>query len=616
MRLALLAICSAVFLFSVGCAGCGVKTIKCQDFTDCPTNQLCVKGECRATNVSGGGPGGGGSATGGGATGGGVTGGGTGAGATGGGSACTSTCSDDLQASIDCMGVRTDCPMGTGCSPTGCIDPCAAAAAAGSTIGCDFYAASVPPQTETVGSCYAVLVANTWNTPVTLTVKHGAQTLDVSSFARIPHDVNGTLTYDPLPAAMGGGVQLPQGEMAILFLAQDDSGGSPPIFYTPCPSTPALQTTFQLDGTGFTSSFEISTSAPVVAYDMYPYGGANSHVTSTSLLIPTSAWGTNYVGATPTEPLGPFNPYLQLYGKDDNTQVAIQAPVAIQGGAGVAPAAANAVARYTLNKGQVLQLSQPQELSGAFVRSDKPIAVWGGHVCMNLPTGVAACDSGHQQFPAVPLLGNEYLAVRHKERNPGANEPALWRFVGAVDGTTLTYDPPVGGPATLSAGQTVTFQHRGPFRVTSQDASHIFYVTQMMTGGEINNDQGDPEFVNIVPPQQFLRSYLFLTDPTYSSTDLVFVRPLASDNTYHDVTLDCAGVVSNWFGIGGTNYQYARVAWTRAGTGNCRNGVHRATSTAPFGLTVWGTDEYTSYGYPAGMSVRPINTVVVGPEIN
>ncbi|MBL8917178.1 MAG: IgGFc-binding protein [Archangium sp.] len=614
MRLALLAVFSGVVLFAVGCAGCGVTTIKCQDFTDCPNGQLCVKGECRATNATtGSGPGGGGTGAGtsGGGTGAGTSGGGTGAGTTGGGNPCPSTCSDDLQASVDCMGVRTACPAGTGCAPTGCIDPCQAAAAAGSTIGCDFYAASVPPQTETIGSCYAVLVANTWNAPVTLTVSHGSTMLNVSSLARIPRNNGGTLTYDPLPMGV-----LPQGEMAILFLAQDDVNGGSAIYYTPCPITPALQTPFQLDGTGFTSSFHISSTAPVVAYDMYPYGGANSHVTSTSLLIPTSAWGTNYVGATPTGPLSIFNPYLQLYGSEDNTQIAIQAPVAIQGGSGVMGAAANTVARYTLNKGQVLQLSQPQQLSGAFVRSDKPIAVWGGHVCMNLPDGIAACDSGHQQFPAVPLLGNEYLAVRHKERNAGANEAAMWRFVGAVDGTTLTFDPPVGGPATLAAGQSVTFSHPGPFRVFSQDSAHIFYVAQMMTGGEANNDHGDPEFVNLVPPQQFLRSYLFLTDPTYTTTDLVFVRPLASDNTYHDVSLDCFGVLGPWFGIGGTNYQYSRVSWARAGTGNCSNGAHKAFSTAPFGLTVWGVDEYTSYGYPAGMSVRPINTVVVGPEIN
>ena len=49
------------------------------------------------------------------------------------------------------------------------------------------------------------------------------------------------------------------------------------------------------------------------------------------------------------------------------------------------------------------------------------------------------------------------------------------------------------------------------------------------------------------------------------------------------------------------------------GVGGCNNGVHTATSEVPFGLTVWGYDSYASYAYPAGMSVEPINSVIVPP---
>ena len=36
----------------------------------------------------------------------------------------------------------------------------------------------------------------------------------------------------------------------------------------------------------------------------------------------------------------------------------------------------------------------------------------------------------------------------------------------------------------------------------------------------------------------------------------------------------------------------------------------------PFGITVWGYDSASSYAYPAGASVKPINTVVVPPVPN
>ena len=41
------------------------------------------------------------------------------------------------------------------------------------------------------------------------------------------------------------------------------------------------------------------------------------------------------------------------------------------------------------------------------------------------------------------------------------------------------------------------------------------------------------------------------------------------------------------------------------------DGAHTAHSAAPFGLTVWGWDAAVSYAYPAGLSTKAINPVVV-----
>jgi hypothetical protein len=49
-------------------------------------------------------------------------------------------------------------------------------------------------------------------------------------------------------------------------------------------------------GTGIGSAFHITTSAPVVAYQIYPYGGGESKITGATLLLPTSVWDTNYIG--------------------------------------------------------------------------------------------------------------------------------------------------------------------------------------------------------------------------------------------------------------------------------------------------------------------------------
>ena len=98
--------------------------------------------------------------------------------------------------------------------------------------------------------------------------------------------------------------------------------------------------------------------------------------------------------------------------------------------------------------------------------------------------------------------------------------------------------------------------------------------------------------VNVIPPDQWLNSYIFFSDPTYPETNLVFVRKKAPDNTFHDVTLDCSGVLGGWTNIDAAGtYQLTR-ADVQTGNftkvGMCDNGRNSAHSDIPFGLTVWG----------------------------
>ena len=456
---------------------------------------------------------------------------------------------------------------------------------------------------------------------MTLTADYGGQQLDISQVARIPMGSGGNITYQPLPNG-----QLPPGQIAIVFLSSFPSGQ---IFWVGCPSgvNAGISTDSAVTTTGMGNAFHITTSAPIVAYDIYPYGGASSFVSSATLLLPTPSWGTNVIAADayPDEPALDFvngMPFIQIVAAEDNTKVTIAPTVDIVGGNGVAPTPKGQLGNYSLNRGQVLQLLQPGELAGSAVQSDKPISLWGGSGCMRIPQGVSACDSAHQELLPINALGNEYANVRFRDRVQGANEAVPWTIIGvATDPTQLTYDPspPVGAPTVLVSGQVAMFDASTPFSVKSQDEKHPFYVATHMTGGDqvsAGNGIGDPDYVNVVPPKQYLNKYLFLTDPTYANTNLVFVRRKSKSGGFKDVNLDCTGNLSGWQPVGnGGQYEFTRVDLTIDGSpqGQCDNGVHVAKSEEPFGLTVWGWASYVSYGYPAGMSVKPINTVVVPP---
>jgi hypothetical protein len=275
---------------------------------------------------------------------------------------------------------------------------------------------------------------------------------------------------------------------------------------------------------------------------------------------------------------------------------------------------------------------------------------------MDVPVSqIQRADHGEQMIPPVQALGSQYVGVRYRSRGP-TEEVVPWRLVGAVNGTTLTFDPPQpGAPTNIDAHQLIEFDATGPFVVTSQDANHPFYFAQYMTGGDPFEGQGDPDYVNVVSPTQYLPRYTFFTDPTYPETNLVIVRVIdAVTGQFPTVTLDCAGVVTGWQPVGTSGlFQFARVDLSTGDftpVGNCNNGVHTIVGSFPsndggdasagapfFGVTIWGwgnpiTDpnpddvknpndikyeadpsftRWVSYGYPAGANILKLNNVIV-----
>lgn len=549
----------------------------------------------------------------------------------GGGPTVARVCSSDLRSVLDEQGnVVQSCPPDQGCGGGRCVAACDAAAASHGNVGCDFVVATPSFYPGVRPPCFAVFVANNWVKPVKLRVSRAGASFDATAgWARIAA-AGQPSTWAPVPAT-----GIPEGKVAVLFLSDDPASvnGTP----LKCPVTPAVSTSGGTAvpnsgpaGTGRGSAWHVVTDAPVSAYDIHPYGGAKSYLPSAELILPTSAWGKNFVGVVPPKGNRPSDPntaqWVQLVASQDATTVKIVPKAALPAGTGVTAAPANVVTTYTLSAGQYIQWQPTGEVSGTVVEADKPIAFVGGqaYLCLGSATSSGGgCDSGHQIVPPVSALGSEYVGAPYLTRRQGNKpESVPYRIVGTVAGTTLTYDPPVtGAPAAITVGQMVDFESTHPFVVRSQDANHPFYLGQSMTGCSVQEiatgGLGDEEFVNVLPPAQFLSKYVFFTDPTYPTTNLVFVRKKSA--AAKDVMVTCQGnpapwAVTGWTAAGG-GYEIAYADLMRLGSGvhGCANGPQSASSGTPFGIVVWGLDNYSSYAYPAGGNVATINTVVVPP---
>ena len=545
-------------------------------------------------------------------------------------------CSSDLHNVLDDNGnVVATCPDDQGCAAGACVAACDAAAASQGSIGCDFVIATPSFNYYDLPPCFAVFLANNWPKDATVTVSRGGTMYDATMFGRVP---NGTVNATSWPTIPATGIA--SSNVGVLFLGHDPNATN--ITPVSCPVATAVSQQYGSAvfggqqnpmATGLGTAFHITTSFPVSAYDILPYGGASSYLPSAELLLPTTAWGTNYVTAGPAPDArssGVGAGWGQVVASTDGTTVQVTPTSALPAGTGVAAAPAGQTTTYTLNAGQYVQWQNAGDMAGSVISSDKPVSFTGGttYLCESSSTSTGGgCDSGHQMIPPVSALGSEYVAMPYATRRADLQPESIkYRIVGTVAGTTLTYTPAVSGaPPALNIGQVAEFEATGPFTITSQDAMHPFYVGQYMTGcqttsgnrpGAADNTNGlclgDEEFVNIIPPAQWLASYVFFTDPTYATTNLVVTRKL-TNGAFQDVTVDCLGVISGWQPVGTSGqYETTNVDLKRvSNVGSCVDGRHTATSPGAFNIMVWGLDSFSSYAYPAGGNVGKINPVVV-----
>lgn len=534
------------------------------------------------------------------------------------GDGCAAKCSSDFHKVLSCSGaVVATCSGESGCDPTTgkCENACSVADKTKQSVGCEYYPTFMEMSESSFWKsnqiCFAVIVANTWDTPAKVSVELSGAAIDIDKYAYVPQGSGPSLKLQPTSVTQG----IAPGGVAILFLA-----GLQGTEKAHCPVPAAMVAGPMVAGTGKGHSFHLKTNVPVVAYQVAPYGGGNAAVTGSSLLIPTSAWDVNYIAVNAYK-YGIAPPTMNVIALENGTDVTLVPVAAVTGGGGLPSGPANTPLTFSLNAGEMAQFSQNAELTGSVISSNKPVGLMGGQKALNVPVGVSYADHAEQMIPPVRAMGSEYVGVMHRPRK---TEPAVWRLVGAVDGTALSWTGGVTGPATLNRGEVAEIQTGTPFVVKSQDDKHPFMLFQLMTGSTFlpaMNGYGDADFVLMVPPQQYMPRYVFFADPTYPETNLVLVRAKVN-GAFADVNLDCAGKVSGWQPIG--DYEWTRVDLMTGNfqpVGNCSTGRHEISSDGPFGVTVWGwgTPETTtftsnvSYGYPAGMNIVPINKVVVPP---
>ena len=394
------------------------------------------------------------------------------------------------------------------------------------------------------------------------------------------------------------------------------------------------------DNTNLTqNAYLVTSTAPVVAHQFNPEQNAGVYSNDASLLLPISTLGNDYLAlAWPTEVQSipfvgprPLLSFVAIASAGAGTsQVTITAPsgTGIAAGPGFEALAAGASRTVALAVGQVLSLTTEQrdraDLTGLRVRSDRPVALFSGSECANVPLRNTYCDHLEEQNLPLSAWGRTYAAAKFR---PRGSEPDLYRVVSASDGTTVTTTPPQAGAAssTLRSGQVLEFLSTESFVI---EADAAISVAQFMVGssypgpengctrdpestlpqtcaiaGEFDCIQssgvGDPAQLMLVADEQLRADYLFLVPTGYEvrrsgeTVSLNYASVVSEAAT--TLTLDGAAVTEPAQPIGSTGRV---VRWLEMSAG-----AHRLGGSAPFALYVYGYDCDVSYAYAGGLDV-------------
>ncbi|MCA9679150.1 MAG: IgGFc-binding protein [Myxococcales bacterium] len=464
--------------------------------------------------------------------------------------------------------------QGESCDPNGgrCIGLCSPRSLGASYIGCD-YMPTVTANLVATNFHFAAAVSNSTSDPATVTITKGTSTVSTVTVA-------------------ANSVQVIQMDWDTTLKGPASSS------VVPFPASVQVA-----DG-----AYRLRSTQPVAVYQFnpleYTLAGAFSYSNDASILLPTNVWGTDYRVASRHHFAGGSGFYAVTASEDNTTVTVAAGPQAGTVKAGVTGISTAGNGTVTLNAGDVIEIvtnggtsqSDPNDVTGTRITSDKPIQVIGGHQCIYIPDTVGYCDHLEETMFPVNTLATTYMVTAPLIPTGGTTPKVEFvRVIATEANTTLAYEPAqAGAPTTIAAagGWIELPSSAADYRITGDKP---ILVVQYMEGQAAGGNSGDPAMTLAVSNQQFRSNYLFHAPTNYETNYVNVVAPTGATITLDGV--DVAGFVA----IGTTGYGVARVALSNAGTGN-----HNITGTEPFGISVYGYGQYTSYWYPGGTNSERI----------
>ena len=331
-----------------------------------------------------------------------------------------------------------------------------------------------------------------------------------------------------------------------------------------------------------TNGIHVTASRPVSVYGL----DYDQYATAAFTAYPVPLLGTNYCVMARAAYVGDGNSQLAIVATADNTTVTITpSPTANLAGSLWTNS-------FTLQQGGMCQIQSRDylgDVTGTWIASDKPIAVFAGAFLADVPDGgtPAANPLVQEQLP-VNIWGRQVLALSFAGRFNGDT----YRVLAAYSNTVVTI-------ATTN-GTTVMTNQAGEFYEAVLDGpvefqgSQPIQVAQFANGTYSDSQLGDPCEILLPPTGHYLMTNTVVT-PIYSpGFDENYLNLIIAQSAITNTLVDGSHIpATNFVAIGTSGYFGAQISVT--------NGVHRVSSSQPVEVQVYGFGDADAYSYFGGV---------------
>jgi len=329
------------------------------------------------------------------------------------------------------------------------------------------------------------------------------------------------------------------------------------------------------------------------------------------VVFPTKSLGTSYMAlSSDNNFFMSGKSEMGIVASEDNTAISVKATISItvDGDGEQLLLMPGETMDFVLNQGQIINmisgsLAETQaniaDFTGVEVLTDKPVAVFSGHVCANVPVGETACDHLVEQMPPVKNWGLTYVSMPLAERLGGDT----YRVVASEDNTVLTINHGEQY-VTLNKGEFFENRIEGPVLF---EANHPILVSQFSNSASTDSAQTgvnyDPAVMLIPAKEQFVKHYTVTAPATGYS--LNYVNIIAPFDALASLQVDGLNItVSNFEQIQNTEF-YGYQLPVAAGIS------HTFNADIPFGIAIYGFDDFDSYAYMGGMLLPSLSSAAI-----